>query len=262
MNTQRTYIEKASFYPRLQVCCLFNVECFSALSLANLKSNFVLHFLNTKDIRNGEAATQKYHMILCDTTNLSLISSGNKLQLFGNLEMPLFLLIREVETVQVKLLTHPLVNRTLIMGNDENDVAQRLIRSYQKGLLNEVDQSIPNDQQMVHKIPGFLDRLHNVIRAKAESSNLSLEEIADCLALSQTVLRKKIKKMTGLTAVQYILQYRLCMAKDLLQYQDLNVQETAMQTGFMSLSYFTKSFKARFGKLPSYYLAQRPFDVA
>ena len=51
----------------------------------------------------------------------------------------------------------------------------------------------------------------------------------------------------------YILQQRLIIAARLSQTDHDTIEEIAIKTGFMSNSYFTKSFKNMFGIVPSLY---------
>lgn len=59
-----------------------------------------------------------------------------------------------------------------------------------------------------------------------------------------------IKEKRGVTLHQYVVAYRLRLAKNLLECTDKTVAEIAEETGFTDASYFTKSFKAAFGKTP------------
>ena len=59
-----------------------------------------------------------------------------------------------------------------------------------------------------------------------------------------------IKEKRGMTLHQYVVAYRMRLAKNLLECTDKTVAEIAEQTGFADASYFTKSFKAAFGKTP------------
>ncbi len=53
------------------------------------------------------------------------------------------------------------------------------------------------------------------------------------------------------TPTDLIREFRLCRAKEMLEQKSGNVSEIALEVGYSSLSYFTRSFKAAFGVLPS-----------
>lgn len=59
-----------------------------------------------------------------------------------------------------------------------------------------------------------------------------------------------IKEKRGITLRQYVISYRLRLAKTLLECTDKTIAEIAEETGFTDASYFTKSFKAAFGIAP------------
>ncbi len=59
---------------------------------------------------------------------------------------------------------------------------------------------------------------------------------------------------TGLPPHQYLLNYRIARAIDLLQSGEANVSQICYQCGFRDLGNFSKCFKARTGRNPSEYL--------
>lgn len=82
---------------------------------------------------------------------------------------------------------------------------------------------------------------------------LSLEGIAKTFNVTQNHFCKYFKKITGITFKEYLLQLRLEYAlKQILLTQD-SITDICFESGFNSPSYFTKAFKARFGKTPTAY---------
>ncbi len=63
-------------------------------------------------------------------------------------------------------------------------------------------------------------------------------------------LSQLVKQATGRTLHQYILSYRLRMARQLLITTDLPVSTVAWKTGFQSTAYFVKLFKRELGITP------------
>ncbi len=59
---------------------------------------------------------------------------------------------------------------------------------------------------------------------------------------------------TGMTPYQYLLNFRIARAIDLLQSGEANVTQACYQCGFHDLANFSKCFKARTGRPPSAYL--------
>lgn len=82
---------------------------------------------------------------------------------------------------------------------------------------------------------------------------LTLENIADQLNYSFYYLSKLFKSYTGTTFSEYLTQYRVEKAKELLSSGEMSVKEIAYATGFNSQGYFAKIFKKYTGISPSEY---------
>ena len=79
---------------------------------------------------------------------------------------------------------------------------------------------------------------------------LTLEGIAAHVLTDKYTLLRHFKRITGDSVFSYLIGYRCKMA--LLMLSDgADVAEAAYATGFSNLSYFSKTFRAKVGKLPS-----------
>jgi AraC-like DNA-binding protein len=67
--------------------------------------------------------------------------------------------------------------------------------------------------------------------------------------LSKAAFCRYFKKMTRLTFIEFLNQFRIEQAKILLK-SDKNVTETCYECGFESLSYFNRIFKKVVGQNP------------
>ncbi len=240
--------EKKRSYSKLNIICLFDMDIFCHGCLREIKHSFKLHFLDCDDIFVFKNKTIPYDFVLCDTKHFSTIANYNKKQLYGNINIPLFLLISQSENIPVYQLTHPLVNKTIIIENEEKHILDKI---------NSVIKNIPNrTENKANNIPildndYFLTKINKSIQKNLETNRITVDDIAKEVLISPSNLRIKIKKTTGMTAVQYILFFRIKIAKDLIENKGLKVNESATKTGFMSLSYFSKSFKKVHGVSPS-----------
>lgn len=97
----------------------------------------------------------------------------------------------------------------------------------------------------------FIKKIRDIIDVHLSDSQFSIEQLADEVSLSTTQLRRKIKALSNQTIVEFIRNYRLEKAAQLLTQNAGNVSEIAFNVGFDSLSYFSKVFQETYGVLPS-----------
>lgn len=70
--------------------------------------------------------------------------------------------------------------------------------------------------------------------------------------VSRTILTEKLKSLTGFTPIAFIMNARLTLAyKMLIEQEDkIRVSDLAYSVGFNDAKYFSKRFKAKYGKSP------------
>jgi ligand-binding sensor domain-containing protein/signal transduction histidine kinase/AraC-like DNA-binding protein/AmiR/NasT family two-component response regulator len=105
----------------------------------------------------------------------------------------------------------------------------------------------------------FLDKLMTIVEENMENADFNVSFVVDEIGMSQTVLYKKIKALTGLSIVDFIKSVRLKRAAQLLAENKLRVSEIAYRVGFNNRKYFSQEFRKQFGKSPSEYV-QTPED--
>jgi AraC-like DNA-binding protein len=74
------------------------------------------------------------------------------------------------------------------------------------------------------------------------------------LNISRANLHRKLKSITGLATSEFIQDFRLRRAAQLIDKKADTISQIAYQVGFNDQSYFTKCFKKKFGKTPSDYM--------
>ncbi len=80
-----------------------------------------------------------------------------------------------------------------------------------------------------------------------------LPEIADEVGLNPEYFSRLFKAETGVNFSLFLNNYRLDRAEELLKNTDKKLYEIAEETGFSSLSYFSRKFKEKFGITPFEY---------
>lgn len=113
---------------------------------------------------------------------------------------------------------------------------------------------MPHNIEIEHPEEKFLHKLVNVVEQHMENTEFNVAALVDHMGMSQTVLYKKIKTLTGMTIIDFIKSLRLKRAAQLLAQQKLHIGEVAYSVGFNDRKYFSKEFKKQFGKSPSEYI--------
>lgn len=85
------------------------------------------------------------------------------------------------------------------------------------------------------------------------TKNRLIEDIADYLHVSPGHFSRLFKRATRCTATEYLIKYRLRIAKELLAETDFSLGEAAQTAGFCSQSYFSKMFRRFEGMTPFEY---------
>lgn len=101
----------------------------------------------------------------------------------------------------------------------------------------------------------WLEKVENYIRENIASDMLSIPNLAHEFAMSESSLRRQLKRLTGLSPVKYLQEFKLNAARQLLENHTYNtVTKVADQVGYADAGAFARVFKKRFGKSPSEYL--------
>lgn len=102
------------------------------------------------------------------------------------------------------------------------------------------------DERMLHQ-------LMDVLESMWQQPDLSVADYSRALGLSKSQAYRKVSALTGYGPAEFIREYRLRRAVELIEDRYGTISETAFEAGFSSLSYFSKCFKRRYGLLPSEY---------
>jgi YesN/AraC family two-component response regulator len=101
----------------------------------------------------------------------------------------------------------------------------------------------------------WLKELETLVQTDISNSNIKVPDLAFKMSLSERTFRNRIKKYTGFSPNEYMMEARMNKALQLLENGTfLTVAEVAYAVGLEYSSYFTRNFRERFGKSPSEYL--------
>ena len=97
----------------------------------------------------------------------------------------------------------------------------------------------------------FMQKMVKVIEANMSSPELDAKFVCSELAMSHSVLYKKIKALTNMTFVEFVRDYKLKTAKKLIAEKNFSVLDASYHVGYSDRKYFSKLFKSHFGIAPS-----------
>lgn len=126
---------------------------------------------------------------------------------------------------------------------------------FYEGMLSALLKEILTDlaQKRTGAEKGVIYELVSAYIASHYAEELTNQSIAAELHYHPYYLSERMRRETGLTLHEYLLQYRIRMAVLLLENTCLSMEEIAGQTGFRTASHFTVCFKRFTGTLPSKY---------
>lgn len=111
------------------------------------------------------------------------------------------------------------------------------------------------DSNMYSTAPKNQDRILTMMAFIQENfaEKLTLEEIADAASVSTRECLRCFRSSIHQSPMDYLIEYRVQMAKKLLETTGLSITDIALRCGFNSSSYFTKIFHRSCGKTPNAY---------
>jgi signal transduction histidine kinase/DNA-binding response OmpR family regulator/streptogramin lyase len=107
----------------------------------------------------------------------------------------------------------------------------------------------------------FLKNVLQIIEKNMDDSEFRVESLGKELEMDPMAVYRKLKALTGQTAVEFIRTIRLKRAAQLLKQQKLTVAEVTYNVGFNDLQYFRTCFKKQFGVSPSEYMAKADSEM-
>ena len=99
----------------------------------------------------------------------------------------------------------------------------------------------------------FLSKAIDIINQHIPDSDFSVEYLAKYLAMSRSLLHKKLIALIGKTPGDLIRKIRLDRALILIEQKAASITEIAYEVGFNNPSYFSECFRNQFGCNPSDY---------
>ena len=105
-----------------------------------------------------------------------------------------------------------------------------------------------------HSEENFIKQLMDTLQENWQNSDFSITDFCSAMSMSKSQFFRRSKTITGKSPNALLQEYRLQKSLGFLNQPDRNISQTAFDSGFNSLSYFTKCFRKRFGIQPTAFL--------
>lgn len=143
---------------------------------------------------------------------------------------------------------------------EEADGYEIVARNELSALLFQLWRRIPltsgGQPERVRRNEERLKKMLSHIRAHF-SEELSVRDIADAAAVSESECIRCFRNSIGTTPIRYAKQLRLQEAARLLAATDRKIIEIGIDCGFREMNYFSRSFREQFGMTPTEYRKQK-----
>ena len=101
----------------------------------------------------------------------------------------------------------------------------------------------------------FLNKAMQIVKENYKDSEYEVSDFVEAMGVSKSLMNKKMKNLTGQSAGQFIRNYRLNIARELILKNKVthnkNISEIAYEVGFNDPKYFTRCFTRHFNQTPS-----------
>ena len=77
--------------------------------------------------------------------------------------------------------------------------------------------------------------------------SITLPDIAKAAGMNHTTLTALMKEELGLTAIEYLMKYRITVAEKQLEFTSVPIKDIANMTGFKTVQHFSRVFKSQTG---------------
>ena len=131
------------------------------------------------------------------------------------------------------------------------DNHERLQKSYRRSVEADKEEALRTKKS-------FMERATDVLEQNYTNSEFGINEFAEALGMSKSLLSKRLNAEAGQSTTQFIRNYRLTIARKLLleNWANRNITEIAYKVGFNDPKYFTRCFTRMFGTSPSSYAVE------
>lgn len=124
---------------------------------------------------------------------------------------------------------------------------------------NTFDKQAPNPEEDPNFI--FILKATQIVTDNLQNPQFSIDTLCNELAMSRSVLFRRLKDISDTAPQDFIKNIRLKIAAELLMSKKYSINEIAFMTGFSDAKYFSTSFKKKFKQSPTDYLKELQYKT-
>ncbi len=108
------------------------------------------------------------------------------------------------------------------------------------------------DRFLADKELGSSDSMSLAVKFISDNitADIDIDSVAAAANMSKYHFCRSFKRALGATVMEYVLETRIMLAKNMLKASDASILTVSESCGFSSVSYFCRAFKAAVGKTP------------
>tara|TARA_B000000475_G_scaffold179142_1_gene144066 strand:- start:32 stop:889 length:858 start_codon:yes stop_codon:yes gene_type:complete len=185
---------------------------------------------------------KKFHKLFSeDSNNIQFLKDENVNQKYyfeNKISNPIFLVLNEIKRLDIKSSTKNLFLKA--------KVYELFSHLYNRNRDLNIEQCpFLTNEENFKKIKKAKD-----IIIKNMTDPPSLVELSEEINLSLKKLKEGFKKIYGKPVYQFLIEYKMELAKKLLSENDYNVNEVSLKLGYSNASHFITAFKNKYGLTP------------
>lgn len=143
---------------------------------------------------------------------------------------------------------------------NETDLNEKIDKIYFCRTIQEISEILNN---IINKLEeqsskGMSNERHDVEMVKNYiyknyGSDLSLDKLAEYVYMTPSYLSSIFKKTTNMGINNFIKNYRMEKARDMLENTNIRIKDIGNRVGYTNISYFCQSFREFYGLTPEKY---------
>jgi AraC-like DNA-binding protein len=144
--------------------------------------------------------------------------------------------------------------RNIILTRDlqvKSEELKELRKKFQEQILNNLTAEKAEGRSLQSEDIQLLQKVVDFIDTHIADDSFSVENIAQDLFMSRTKLFRRMKLITGMSPTEFIINYRLKLAAEMIKNRTGNMSEIALSVGYKNPSHFSDSFRKFHGCAPS-----------